>query len=119
MSIVAANASTIRRRIEWGPRWSRRKTTQLQYHRVMHTDIVHNITCKITFRLIVQKKNTVIGKDRNSGSMKWTASGCDLAFGSNPELRTICEYYCQADTEQEFADEFARVFGKVMSNDLF
>jgi len=55
-----------------------------------------------------------IGAD---GQKKWTASSVDLIFGSNPELRAISEYYAQSDSKDEFIEDFAKAFGKVMNLD--
>eukprot|EP00812_Abedinium_dasypus_P011240 NODE_480_length_1535_cov_505.862162.p1 GENE.NODE_480_length_1535_cov_505.862162~~NODE_480_length_1535_cov_505.862162.p1 ORF type:complete len:440 (+),score=140.29 NODE_480_length_1535_cov_505.862162:3-1322(+) len=59
------------------------------------------------------------GKDRATGATKWTASLCDLTFGSNPELRAICETYACDDAKQQFAKDFANAWAKVMHADIY
>jgi len=44
-------------------------------------------------------ENSYTGKDRSTGNAKWKASGVDLAFGSNAELRAIAEYYATDDAK--------------------
>ncbi|MEP1122286.1 MAG: catalase/peroxidase HPI [Ilumatobacter sp.] len=52
--------------------------------------------------------------DRASGSVKWTATRCDLIFGANSQLRAISEIYGQAGSEAKFVKDFAAAFTKVM-----
>merc|ERR1712224_613017 len=48
------------------------------------------------------------GKDRSTGAVKWSASLCDLTFGSNAELRNICETYACFDGKKQFVEDFAK-----------
>ncbi|MGE3173550.1 MAG: catalase/peroxidase HPI [Planctomycetota bacterium] len=57
------------------------------------------------------------GKDRRSGAAKWTATSCDLIFGSNSQLRAIAEVYAQAGGEQKFVRDFVKAWTKVMEQD--
>jgi catalase-peroxidase len=59
------------------------------------------------------------GRDRKTGAVKWTASGVDLVFGSNSELRAIAEVYGCNDAQQKFVRDFAAAWGKVMNLDRF
>lgn len=59
------------------------------------------------------------GKDRNTGAVKWQASQVDLIFGSNSELRAIAEHYAMDDTKEDFVQDFAAAWGKVMHLDMF
>ncbi|KAI8802046.1 catalase [Cladochytrium replicatum] len=59
------------------------------------------------------------GKDRASGSVKWTGTRVDLVFGSNSQLRAISEIYAQAGAEEKFARDFAKAWTKVMELDRF
>ena len=59
------------------------------------------------------------GKDRKSGSLKWTASQVDLIFGSNAELRAVAEVYASDDAKEKFAQDFVTAWAKVMNNDRF
>ena len=59
------------------------------------------------------------GRDRDTGSVKWTASRVDLVFGSNSQLRALAEVYAQQDGEARFARDFVRAWDKVMTLDRF
>ncbi|MEZ6016390.1 MAG: catalase/peroxidase HPI [Planctomycetota bacterium] len=59
------------------------------------------------------------GRDRKSGDLKWTATAVDLVFGSNSQLRALAEVYACDDAKQQFAQDFAAAFGKVMNLDRF
>jgi len=58
-------------------------------------------------------------RDRNSDAVKWTATRCDVVFGSNAELRAISEVYAQDDSAGKFVRDFARAWSKVMNADRF
>ena len=51
------------------------------------------------------------------GEIKWTATEVDLVFGSNSELRAICEVY--AYDEAQFKADFVQAWSKVMQADRF
>ncbi|MEW6560323.1 MAG: catalase/peroxidase HPI [Pseudomonadota bacterium] len=59
------------------------------------------------------------GRDRKTGTPKWTATLADLMFGSNAQLRAIAEVYGQSDGQAKFARDFAAAWGKVMHLDRF
>jgi catalase-peroxidase len=59
------------------------------------------------------------GKDRSSGSVKWTGTRSDLVFGSNSQLRALAEAYATDDAEAKFVSDFAKAFVKVMNLDRF
>ncbi|MEZ5235124.1 MAG: hypothetical protein R2749_20840 [Acidimicrobiales bacterium] len=42
------------------------------------------------------------GRDRATGSQRWTATAVDLVFGSNSQLRGLAEIYGSADGEARF-----------------
>ncbi len=72
----------------------------------------------------VWKKSTICdhfyeGADRATGEPKWTATGVDLAFGSNAQLRGIAEVYASADAEEKFVADFVDAWTKVMNLDRF
>ncbi|MFG1497557.1 catalase/peroxidase HPI [Saccharospirillum sp. HFRX-1] len=60
-----------------------------------------------------------VGKDRKTGKQKWTGTRNDLVFGSNAQLRAICEVYAGADSEKRFVDDFIKAWDKVMNLDRF
>jgi catalase-peroxidase len=59
------------------------------------------------------------GRDRKTGSVKWTATRVDLIFGSNTELRGIAEVYACDDAKEKFVHDFVAAWDKVMNLDRF
>ncbi len=59
------------------------------------------------------------GRDRRTGSLRWTATAVDLVFGSNSQLRAIAEAYACDDAQQAFARDFVAAWDKVMNLDRF
>ena len=57
------------------------------------------------------------GRDRASGTIKWTATPVDLVFGSNSELRAVAEAYASDDAKEKFVFDFAKAWAKVMNAD--
>jgi catalase-peroxidase len=59
------------------------------------------------------------GRDRATGTVKWTATPVDLLFGSNSELRAVAEFYAAADAKEKFVQDFVKAWVKVMTLDRF
>ena len=57
------------------------------------------------------------GRDRGTGTLKWTATSVDLVFGSNSELRAVAEVYAADDARKKFVRDFVAAWTKVMSLD--
>jgi catalase-peroxidase len=62
---------------------------------------------------------TFEGRDRATGSVKWTASRVDLVFGSNSELRALAEVYASDDAGEKFVLDFVAAWDKVMNLDRY
>jgi len=62
-----------------------------------------------------EEQNEFEGRDRKTGQVKWTGSRVDLIFGSNSELRALAEVYASEDANEEFVQDFATVWNKVMN----
>jgi len=60
-----------------------------------------------------------VGRDRESGEQKWTATSVDLVFGSHSQLRAIAEVYASSDAQEKFVDDFVAAWTKVMQLDRF
>jgi catalase-peroxidase len=60
-----------------------------------------------------------IGTDRRTDQQKWTATRTDLVFGSNSQLRAICEVYAADDAKEKFVKDFVKAWTKVMNADRF
>ena len=58
-------------------------------------------------------------RDRQSGTVKYTATRVDLVFGSNSILRAYAELYAQDDNREKFVHDFAAAWTKVMHADRF
>ncbi|BET25889.1 catalase-peroxidase [Limnobacter thiooxidans] len=59
------------------------------------------------------------GRDRTTGQIKWTGTLADMCFGSNSQLRALCEVYAGADAEKKFVNDFIAAWNKVMNADRF
>ena len=67
----------------------------------------------------VSGNNSYQGTDRSSGEKLKTASRVDLVFGSNSQLRAICEVYAASDSKEKFQNDFVAAWNKVMNLDRF
>ena len=56
---------------------------------------------------------------RGTNEVKWSASRADLIFGSNSELRAICEVYASNDANEKFINDFVSAWSKIMNLDRF
>jgi catalase-peroxidase len=59
------------------------------------------------------------GRDRQTGQIKWTGTVVDLVFGSNAQLRALCEVYASSDGQKVFVRDFVAAWNKVMNLDRF
>ena len=59
------------------------------------------------------------GKDRASGTVRWTGTRNDLVFGSNSILRAIADVYAADDSGAKFVKDFVKAWVKVMDADRF
>ena len=66
-----------------------------------------------------EAEETFEGRDRATGTLRWTGSRVDLAFGSNSVLRAIAEVCASDDAQQKFVRDFVAAWDKVMNLDRF
>ncbi len=59
------------------------------------------------------------GRDRKTGTLRWTATPVDLVFGSNAELRAVAEVYASSDGQEKLVQDFVGAWSKVMNLDRF
>ncbi|MEO1585413.1 MAG: catalase/peroxidase HPI [Planctomycetota bacterium] len=59
------------------------------------------------------------GSLRATGEQKFTATRCDLIFGSNTQLRAISEVYASGDGHERMVRDFIAAWDKVMMLDRF
>ena len=64
-------------------------------------------------------QNLFEGRDRKSGKVKFKGTRADLIFGSNTELRAVCEVYAADDGQEKFINSFISAWSKVMDLDRF
>jgi len=63
--------------------------------------------------------NVYQGKDRKTGTVKYTATPVDLIFGSSSELRAVAEVYAFDNSKERFVNDFVKAWTKVMQLDRF
>ena len=73
----------------------------------------------ITWSATNAEEKEFIGRDRATNAMKFYGTRADLIFGSNTELRAVCEVYGANDGEERFVNDFAKAWAKVMNADRF
>jgi catalase-peroxidase len=59
------------------------------------------------------------GRDRATGTVKWTATAADLVFGAHSQLRALAEVYASSDGKEKFVRDFVAAWDKVMNLDRF
>jgi catalase-peroxidase len=59
------------------------------------------------------------GRDRSTGTPKWTGTTVDLVFGSNSQLRATAEVYACHDAQHAFVHDFVAAWDKVMNLDRY
>ena len=59
------------------------------------------------------------GSNRKTGKVIFKGTRADLIFGSNTELRAVCEVYGASDGEAKFVKDFVSAWTKVMNLDRF
>jgi len=80
---------------------------------------VNLLDLSTTWKATTDAQEVFEGRDRKTGSVKWTGTRVDLIFGSNSELRALAEVYACADSEAKFVNDFAKAWSKVMNLDRF
>jgi catalase-peroxidase len=80
---------------------------------------VNLLDMSTTWKATDQNDNLFEGSDRKTGNVLWTGTRADLIFGSNTELRAICEVYAASDAQEKFVKDFVAAWTKVMNADRF
>lgn len=73
----------------------------------------------LTWSATNDAKTVFEGRDRKSGTVKWTGTRVDLIFGSNSELRALAEVYASDDAKEKFVRDFVAAWSKVMNLDRY
>ena len=71
------------------------------------------------WKKVDEKGMTFSLNDRQTGELRFKATRSDLIFGSNSQLRAVAEVYAGSDGQDRFANDFVRVWNKVMMLDRF
>jgi catalase-peroxidase len=80
---------------------------------------VNLLDMNVVWKATNDTKEVLEGKDRITGTVKWTATRADLIFGSNSELRALAEVYASDDAKEKFVKDFITAWTKVMNLDRF
>ena len=71
------------------------------------------------WKAVSEAKDLFEGRDRATGTLKWTGTRVDLIFGSDSQLRALAEVYGSADAGSKFVRDFIAAWVKVMNLDRF
>jgi catalase-peroxidase len=64
-------------------------------------------------------RNQYEGRDRATGTLRWTATAVDLVFGYNSQLRALAEAYASDLWQEKFVRDFVAAWDKVMNLDRY
>jgi catalase-peroxidase len=65
------------------------------------------------------EENVYVGRDRDTGAVRWRGTRVDLLFGSHSRLRAIAEVYGADDGEERFVHDFVDAWHEVMTLNRF
>jgi catalase-peroxidase len=82
---------------------------------VLSNDFFVNLLDMATAWLPAAGAEVFEGRDRKTGTIRWTATRVDLVFGSNAQLRALAEVYGSADGQPKFVSDFVAAWVKVMT----
>ena len=80
---------------------------------------VNLLDLNIQWSAVSEAQDVFEGRDRRTGTLRWTGTRADLIFGSNSELRAIAEVYGCEDAHEKFVQDFVAAWAKVMNLDRF
>lgn len=80
---------------------------------------VNLLDLSTTWKATTEAQDLFEGRDRRTGTLKWTATRVDLIFGSNSQLRALAEVYGCEDSQPKFVHDFVAAWDKVMNLDRF
>jgi catalase-peroxidase len=80
---------------------------------------VNLLNMSTTWKASAEDDEIFEGRDRATGTLKWTGTRVDLIFGSNSQLRALAEVYGCEDSQEKFLNDFVTVWNKVMNLDRF
>jgi catalase-peroxidase len=71
------------------------------------------------WKAVDDSQEEFVATDRKEGNEAWRATRADLIFGSNAELRAVCEVYAEKGGQEKFVKDFVKAWTKVMNADRF
>ncbi|MBP0630036.1 MULTISPECIES: catalase/peroxidase HPI [unclassified Cupriavidus] len=74
---------------------------------------------RLEWKPLSDERDLFEARDRKTGDKKWTGTRVDLVFGSNSQLRALCEVYASEDAQEKFVRDFVAAWAKVMNLDRF
>ncbi len=80
---------------------------------------VHLLDMGVAWKAVDGTGEVFEGKDRKTGTVKYTGTRADLVFGSNSVLRAYAEVYASADGKEKLVKDFVAAWTKVMNLDRF
>ncbi len=80
---------------------------------------INVLDLETTWSATSNDKTLFEGRNLKMGVVKYTGTRADLIFGSNTELRAVCEVYGANDGEERFVNDFVAAWSKVMNLDRF
>ena len=80
---------------------------------------VNLLDMSTTWKSVSESDDVFEGRDRKTGTLKWTGTRSDLIFGSNSILRALAEVYGSGDANEKFVNDFVSAWTKVMNLDRF
>jgi catalase-peroxidase len=80
---------------------------------------VNLLDMRTSWKATSDDKDLFEARDARTGKVEWTGTRADLVFGSNSQLRALCEVYASADAREKFAKDFVAAWTKVMNLDRF
>ena len=80
---------------------------------------VNLLDMNIVWEPTSDRKDMFKGFNKTTGNIIWTATGVDLVFGSNSQLRAISEVYASKGNGNKFIHDFITAWTKIMNADRF
>ena len=80
---------------------------------------VQLLDASVEWKASASSENVYEGRDLASGEVTRTATGVDLVFGANSQLRALAELYAADDAREQFVQDFVAAWNKVMNLDRF
>jgi catalase-peroxidase len=87
--------------------------------RLTNDFFVNLLDMRTSWKATSEAKDEFEARDTVTGQVEWIATRADLVFGSNSQLRALCEVYGSADAREKFVKDFVAAWSKVMDLDRF